>query len=374
MQQGDTIDIEVAGLPELHQHSTVQPDGAISFPLVGAMKVQGLAPSALREAIASQLARKIYRQRATDGHEILVVIEPQEVSASIVAYRPIYVTGDVAKPGEQTFRPEMTARQAIALAGGVDALPLRSGKSPSTLAALRSDRELTLVDLAKASAAIASISAEMNDSDSLASLDFGNIPLPKDRLDDIVRLQSDVLKARLGSYRRQLDFLRAASDQANSRIDVVKKLQSAEEQGASADTTELQRLTDLLSRGQETGPRVTDARRALLLSSTRALQISVELLDLQRQRSESVRAIQKYDDDRRVALLKELQDAGDSAARLRIKEQGIETALRLAPGDPSNPSSGVEAQLIDVIRQSATIRREPASMETRSWCRATSSK
>jgi polysaccharide export outer membrane protein len=41
--------------------------------------------------------------RANDGRESLTVIQPEEVSAAIVAYRPVYVTGDVAKPGEQTF-------------------------------------------------------------------------------------------------------------------------------------------------------------------------------------------------------------------------------------------------------------------------------
>ena len=122
VQQGDTIEIAVAGIPELRQRTTVQPDGAIALPLTGALAVEGLTPAELRAEVQTQLARKIYRLRANDGREILTVIQPEEVSAAIVAYRPIYVTGDVAKPGEQTFWPEMTIRQALALAGGVDFL------------------------------------------------------------------------------------------------------------------------------------------------------------------------------------------------------------------------------------------------------------
>jgi protein involved in polysaccharide export with SLBB domain len=104
VQQGDTIEVAVAGIPELRQRTTVQADGAIAFPLVGAVAaVECLTPAELRSTVQTQRARKIYRLRANDGREILTVIQPEEVSAAIVAYRPIYVTGDVAKPGEQKF-------------------------------------------------------------------------------------------------------------------------------------------------------------------------------------------------------------------------------------------------------------------------------
>ena len=42
------------------------------------------------------------------------------VVATVVEYRPIYVNGDVSKPGEHPFRPQMTVRQAVALSGGYD--------------------------------------------------------------------------------------------------------------------------------------------------------------------------------------------------------------------------------------------------------------
>ncbi len=36
----------------------------------------------------------------------------------IIEYRPVYVTGDVAKPGEQRYTPGLSVRQAVSLAGG----------------------------------------------------------------------------------------------------------------------------------------------------------------------------------------------------------------------------------------------------------------
>ena len=279
VQQGDTIEIEVAGIPELKQRSTVQPDGAIAFPLVGALAVEGLTPAQLRSAVQTQLAKKIYRQRANDGREMLMVIQPDEVSAAIVAYRPIYVTGDVVKPGEQTFLPKMTVRQALALAGGTD-INARFGRPTRDLSALKVDFELAWVDFASATARIARVAAELNGTSDLGKLDFPNGPLPKERLAEIEKSESAIFQARMADYLRERDFLKSTVDQADERIAVVEKQQAEEEQGSRADTLELKRLVELLSKGQETNPRVTDARRALLLSSTRALQVNVELLEL----------------------------------------------------------------------------------------------
>src|SRR5260370_861834 len=122
---GDAIEISVARLPELKQRVPVQPDGTISFPLLGALSVAGLSPAEMQTKVQAMLAAKVFRQRTSDGRENSVAIEPDEVTASIVEYRPIYVNGDVARPGEQVYLPRMTVRQAIALSGGYDVMHLR---------------------------------------------------------------------------------------------------------------------------------------------------------------------------------------------------------------------------------------------------------
>jgi polysaccharide biosynthesis/export protein len=248
VQQGDTIEIEVAGIPELKQRSTVQPDRAIAFPLVGAIGVEGLTPEQLRSAVQTQLAKKIYRARTKDGREILTVIQPDEVSAAIVAYRPVYVTGDVAKPGEQTFLPGMTIRQTLALAGGID-IGARFVKASRDPIALRSDYGLALADFATATAKIARITAELNGRAELGQLDFSNASLPSERLAEIEKSESALLEARMGEYERERNFLKSSLDQSDERISVVQKQQAEEEEGTRADTAELKRLVDLGQQG-----------------------------------------------------------------------------------------------------------------------------
>jgi polysaccharide export outer membrane protein len=352
VQQGDTIEIAVAGIPELRQRSTVQPDGAIALPLTGALAVEGLTPAELRAEVQTQLGRKIYRLRGNDGREILTVIQPEEVSAAIVAYRPIYVTGDVAKPGEQVFWPEMTIRQALALAGGAEFPQARLSRSSRNLSELTGDYELALIGLARATARGARLTAELGGQNDLASLDFSDVPLPKEKLAEIQRSEAAILQARMAAYQRERDFLKAAIDQADDRIAVVQRQQAEEEEGSRADTAELRRLIDLLNKGQETNPRITDARRALLFSSTRALEVNVELLELKRQKMESARQAQHFEDDRRVALLKELQDAATMKAEARIKIRTVESDLAALSRAPlANGAEQDAEQTIEVVRQ-----------------------
>jgi polysaccharide export outer membrane protein len=118
LHAGDILEISVARLPELKHRVPVQLDGTISFPLLGTMSVAGMSAADLQAKVQATLAAKVFRQRTPDGRENSVTIDPDEVTAKIVEYRPIYVNGDVARPGQQVFRPLMTVRQAVALSGG----------------------------------------------------------------------------------------------------------------------------------------------------------------------------------------------------------------------------------------------------------------
>ena len=123
---GDVIEIFVARVPDLQRRVSVTLDGTISFPLLGTVAVAGLSPSQLQAKIQAILATKVFQQRVSDGREIEVTIDPDEVTASVVEYRPIYVNGDVSKPGEYAYRAFMTAHQAIAMSGGFDLLHMRT--------------------------------------------------------------------------------------------------------------------------------------------------------------------------------------------------------------------------------------------------------
>jgi protein involved in polysaccharide export with SLBB domain len=101
---GDRLRVTVFEQNQLGGEFTVGDDGAISLPLVGRLPVTGLTPAA---------AEKLIKERLSHG----IVTEPQ-VNVDVLHYRPVYVYGEVTKPGAYDFVGKPLVVNAVSLAGG----------------------------------------------------------------------------------------------------------------------------------------------------------------------------------------------------------------------------------------------------------------
>ena len=361
---GDVIEISIARIPMLQRRVPIQLDGTVSFPLLGSVVVAGLTPRQAEAKIQSGLATKVYQAGSVNGPGGDVVIQADEVIATVVEFRPIYVDGDVSRPGEFSYRPHMTVRQAVALSGGYDTLRYRAVNPILEGADLRSDYEYLWADLAKEQSHIARIRAELADKNDFDQTALTKLPLPRSTLAEILRVESETLQVRQGDRQRQRTFLQRAVKQGNEQIAALTEQQTTEQKGAQADAEELQRSLDLFSKGTLTSPRVTDARRAVLLSSSRALQTAVQLIQLKRQQDETSHQLEQLDDVRRVELLRELQDSQVRLAEIRAKLQGVGDKLeytsllksRVARGHGPKPE-------IAVIRKNGEARERLVATE-----------
>jgi polysaccharide export outer membrane protein len=108
----------VAGVPDLLHRATVQMDRNIALPLVGMLPVAGQPLPQIRAKIGAALASEVLRQRTADGREAATVVGTSSASITMTGYRPIYMNGDVSKPGEYPYRPATTTRQRVAVADG----------------------------------------------------------------------------------------------------------------------------------------------------------------------------------------------------------------------------------------------------------------
>jgi len=320
---GDVIEISIARIPALQRRVPIQLDGTVSFPLLGSVALAGLTSRQAEAKIQSGLATKVYQASGANGPGGDIVIRADEVTAIVVEYRPIYVNGDVSRPGEFPYRPRMTVRQAVALSGGYDTLRYRWVNPILEGADLRSDYESLWADLAKEQAHVARIRAELADKNDFDQTALTKTPLPRSTLAEILRVESETLHARQGNRQHQKAFLQRAVKQGYEQIAVLTEQKKTEQSGVDADAEELQRSLDLYARGTLTSPRVTDARRAVLLSSSRALQTNVQLIQLQRQQDETSRQLEQLDDVRRVELLRELQESQVRLAEIQAKLQGV---------------------------------------------------
>jgi len=354
LQAGDVVEISVAGVPELRQRIPVQLDGTVTSSNFGTLSVEGAAISEVRSRIQSAVASKILRVRTAEGREWSRVIERDEVAAVVVEYKPIFVGGDVARPGEQPFRPGMIVRQALVSAGGAS-----SAARPSfDLSSLRSEYVTEWLVLAREEARIWRIKTELGEKIEFNREVIPPAPISEAMVSRIVDLEREYRSTRVSDHERAKDYLRRAIRQADEQIEVLAEQLRKEEQGVQADTQELQRYKELYGQGALPSPRVADARRWLLLSSTRQLQTAAQLIQVKRARGEHGRELEKIDDQLRIRLLGELQEANVKAAGQRAKLQSVEEKLQVAGVKPPRAVDAGSMTDVTVFRRTgrATAR------------------
>jgi polysaccharide export outer membrane protein len=101
----DQIRIITFGEEQLTGEFRVDAAGDIALPLVGTVHAAGLTPGQLTEAITKTLRdSKLYKNPS--------------VSVEVVAYRPLFILGEVSKPGQFPYQPGMSVVTAVAVAGG----------------------------------------------------------------------------------------------------------------------------------------------------------------------------------------------------------------------------------------------------------------
>ncbi len=83
----------------------VSDSGTIALPLVGVLQAAGLSPDALGAQVQQALVKAN-------------LLKAPSISVEVIAYRPIFVLGEVNKPGQYPYQPGMTMVTAAAVAGG----------------------------------------------------------------------------------------------------------------------------------------------------------------------------------------------------------------------------------------------------------------
>jgi polysaccharide export outer membrane protein len=110
---GDRVRVAVFGEPDLSVDGDVDATGYLSYPLLGRVP-------ALRKT-ADELAKDIARG-LSNGY----LVNP-DVRVAVVQYRPIYVTGQVSRPGAYPYSVGLTVEKAVALAGGLTRIASERG-------------------------------------------------------------------------------------------------------------------------------------------------------------------------------------------------------------------------------------------------------
>jgi polysaccharide export outer membrane protein len=104
LDAGDRLRVVVYGQEGLTNTYAVSAGGSITMPLIGSVPARGRTTAGLAAEISAKLRRGFIR-------------EPS-VAVEIEAYRPFFILGEVAAPGQYPYVPNMTVESAVAIAGG----------------------------------------------------------------------------------------------------------------------------------------------------------------------------------------------------------------------------------------------------------------
>jgi polysaccharide export outer membrane protein len=269
---------------------------------VGRLAVAGLSVSEVVEKVRQLLPNKLYRRRSEDGREFPVAVAPDEVTIRVLEYRPVYLNGDIAKPGEQALLPGMTVRQAVALAGGFDFARFRMTNPFLELSDLRGEYDRLWIDFARAQIRVARLKAELNGRTEIDRSQLLPTPLANAVVQQIEQGEVDQFASRKVDLQKERIYLEASIKREQGRAGILTEQQKREVQGTDFDAEDLERVTDLYKKGTIPITRPVEARRSILLSSTRVLQTQAGLASVERELEEFRRKLQKLDDHRRLEL------------------------------------------------------------------------
>ena len=314
LQSGDTLEISVTGVPDLRQRAPIGVDGEIALPLVGQIKVKGRSIAEARAEITRGLSNKVYRVNTVDGHEISKLILPEDIVVTAVEYRPIYVNGDVSRPGEYPFRPSMTVRHAITLAAGYDLVQFRLANPFLQAADFRSQYESLSAELATQQARIWRLRKELGEQS--AGYAGKKVQISAELSQRLIQAETEQLNARTADREQDKGNLQDQINKASLQLSILAQKKKHDEEGNKADMDDFQKVKELFQRGMTPITRLSEARRAALLSADQLLQTIVEMSNIERQRGDYARQLVKIDSQVRIDAWRELQDANLRVAQI----------------------------------------------------------
>lgn len=361
IRPGDVLGLSIIGMPDLTTRATVDADGKVNLPLAGDVAVAGSSLAEAKAKVQAILPTKDLMRRLDDGRQVPVIIAPAQLNLTIAEYRPLYIDGDVAKPGEVAFRPGITVRQAVALAGGLGLARTKADNPVTQTVELTGQYNDLAVTFAKTQVRVARLQAEVDDRPTFDPKPLASLPVAPKLRDDIVAAEQQLMAARTLDFTKERTYLKESVDRETSRTDILNQQAVKDNEGVKIDTADLNRLEDLFKKGAVALPTLSEARRTVLQSSTRALQTTASLGAVERDTGELNRRLERLGDVRRMDALNELSDATAKLASTRAQLQAVSTKLRYAGMLKPQLNQGLTEQVKIAITRNTDGK--PAALE-----------
>lgn len=328
----------------LNADFTVNSDGMLSLPLVGDIAVASLTPQQVGTQIAELLQQK------------MGLVSRPTASVEITRYRPFYITGYIANPGEFPFRPGLTVAKAFAVAGGIYRA---TGASAAGLlkdaTVARGDLRVMTSERDGLLAKRARLEAEASDD---AKIDFPPDLARKDaapRVAESLRQEKLIFDFHKSTVKAKVDSLSQEKGMLAQEVSALNAKESSLNKQIELANAERQNVRSLADRGLAISSRQLAVEQAVAQLESGKLDIQVARFKAEQDRTKIDRDIVALQDQRRSDLLVELRQVETKIGELTER---ISTTQRLA-----SQAEGMTAQ--DLSDSERTTELVPTFVITR---------
>ncbi len=360
----DSTALAFTRFSEIEGEYTISSDGRLWLPLIGPVEAAGETPSFLAEKITVFLQQSIG------------LAEEPSTTVEVAEYRPIYILGDVQRPGSYEYQPGLRVDQAIALAGGL--LRADSLGAGATRTAIRDEGVLreALINHVVLSVRAARLIAETEGADEIS------VPTDLTHPDGPAALAEATARERALFESRKESQARGLQSLNETEALLVREASALEEKLIGLNTqldilaTQIENTEGLVERGLARSPvlnalqssqidlqsRQTDLETALFRAQQAATETERDRIDLETRRQESglaeLQVVQSElaQSTTRIGMLADIRQ--ESQLALVDLSEGLEQVVKFFVSrgeiDPEEVDRSYSLAPLDVLEVSAS--------------------
>ena len=286
------------------------------------------------------------------------LVDKPNATVEILEYPPVYVVGDVSRPGEYRFHEGLTVLQALALGGGV--LRASTTQASGQLSLVGELRKIE-GDKLRASILLARLQSELASApDSHRACRYRHAA--RRRRDH--RAREDHLRRTRQGDRAPVEVLRGAARAPQCRDRGANQKIADADQGIKSLDDQLTRVKDLVEKGMAITSRQSDLERNLALYRADRLDQVTAVMRARQAISEATRNLEGLHDQRQTEVATELQNTQANLKDLMLRADTDQKLLleALAGGGSSKEAAGLVS--LAVVRKDGSAVDEMPAEET----------
>lgn len=285
---------------------TVSEAGTLSMPVLGSVPVGDLDNNGLAAEIAKRLKDKIG------------LVEAPMASVEILEYSPVYVVGDVTRPGEYKFSTGLTVLQAFAMSGG-ELRPTVAFENSTDVTKLLGELKELDDSIIRSSTKIERLEAEMAGA---KALDFVKQAGSTDQFTAAIYSQEQaIFSARANLLERKSKSLVELRDLLTEEIHVLDEKTKSMDANIKSIQQQVDSTAMLVAKGAVVATRQGEVERALRSYQDDKLDITTAIMRARQSISQTTRDLQGLYDERQTEVASELQAERALLVQLKVKRE-----------------------------------------------------